>query len=95
MVDDASIDSTPEPLRAWCGRDARVRVVRRAVATGAVAARRDAVAAARTPLLAMLDADDVAAPDRLRRQVAEMATRPALVLLGTGPGTWAPTVTSS
>jgi hypothetical protein len=32
----------------------------------------------------MLDADDVAAPERLRRQVDEMATRPALVLLGTG-----------
>ena len=44
----------------------------------------EAVAAAHGPLLAMLDADDVAAPDRLRRQVAEMASRPALVLLGTG-----------
>ena len=84
VVDDASLDVTPEMLRTWCERDPRVRVLRRAVATGTVAARREAVAAARGPLLAMLDADDVAAPDRLRRQVAEMATRPALVLLGTG-----------
>jgi glycosyltransferase involved in cell wall biosynthesis len=84
VVDDASIDATPEMLGEWCERDSRVRIVRRDAATGAVAARRDAVAAARGPLLAMIDADDVAAPDRLRRQVAEMAARPALVLLGTG-----------
>ena len=84
VVDDASVDATPELLRAWCDRDSRVRVLRRPEATGAVAARSDAVAAARGSLLAMLDSDDVSAPERLRRQVAEMTARPALVLLGTG-----------
>jgi glycosyltransferase involved in cell wall biosynthesis len=45
VVDDASIDATPEMLGEWCERDSRVRIVRRDAATGAVAARRDAVAA--------------------------------------------------
>ncbi|WP_146604709.1 glycosyltransferase, partial [Rhodoplanes roseus] len=62
-------------------RDPRVRILE-THRRGLVAALNAALAAAAGPFLARLDADDVATPGRLTRQLAVMEARPALGLLG-------------
>ena len=80
VVDDGSTDDTPL-LLAWV-RDPRL-VVERQAHTGLTRALGRALARARAPLVARLDADDVAHPDRLERQRAFLAAHPEVGLLGT------------
>lgn len=82
IVDDGSDDATPAVLAALAD-DVRVRVVRQAK-LGLVAALNRGLAEARATLIARMDADDVAAPDRLARQVALLAAAPEVALVGTG-----------
>lgn len=83
-VDDGSRDSTGELLDAWAGRDERMRVLR-TEPRGLVPALNEAVGAARGGLLARMDADDVAHPERLELQVSFMeAASPELAACGTG-----------
>jgi len=80
-VDDGSTDDTPRTLAGFV--DARVRVARRAH-QGLARSLNDGVSLARAPLIARLDADDVAAPERLARQLAFLDAHPEVGLLGTG-----------
>jgi glycosyltransferase involved in cell wall biosynthesis len=86
-VDDRSTDATAELLADWAARDPCVTVLTRTqkiiVHSGLVPALNQAAAAARAPLLARMDADDVAHPERLARQVAYMAAHPGLAGCGT------------
>jgi glycosyltransferase involved in cell wall biosynthesis len=68
-VDDGSTDATPAILAAYARGDSRFRV-RRQEPAGMVAASEQARAEARAPLIARMDADDVALPERLELQVA-------------------------
>ena len=79
VIDDGSRDATPDLLGAI--RDPRLRVERRAAA-GLTSSLNRALALARAPLVARLDADDVALPDRLARQRAFLAAHPDVGLLG-------------
>jgi hypothetical protein len=81
VVDDGSRDRTPQLLGAWARRDARLRVVEQPP-TGFVVALQRGVSASRGPLIARMDADDVALPRRLQLQVAALDARPALGLVG-------------
>jgi len=67
-VDDGSTDASAERVEAVARDDERVRLVRRPHG-GVAAAANAAVAEARAPLIARMDADDVAHPQRLLRQV--------------------------
>jgi glycosyltransferase involved in cell wall biosynthesis len=79
--DDGSTDGTSEVLRDWAARDRRIRLFEGSQ-LGPAGASNAVVAAARAPLVARMDADDVARGDRLERQMAAMAASPDLVLLG-------------
>ena len=79
VIDDGSADATPELISAFT--DSRVRVERHA-RVGLTRSLNRAIALARAPLLARLDADDVAMPDRLARQHAFMRAHPDVGLLG-------------
>ena len=68
-VDDGSTDATPGILAAHARSDSRFHVLRQESA-GMVAASVHARAEARAPLVARMDADDVALPERLELQVA-------------------------
>jgi glycosyltransferase involved in cell wall biosynthesis len=83
VVDDGSTDSTPARLAEVARRDARVRVLTQA-AGGLTAALNAGCALARGPLIARMDADDVALPDRLERQVAFLDAQRDVALLGGG-----------
>jgi glycosyltransferase involved in cell wall biosynthesis len=80
-VDDGSTDSTPGLLAAV--PDPRLRVERQPRA-GLTRSLARALRLARAPLVARLDADDVAMPERLARQSAFLRDHPDIGLLGTG-----------
>jgi glycosyltransferase involved in cell wall biosynthesis len=68
-------------LSAFAAADCRIRLLRQAP-QGIVAALNAAVAEARAPYLARLDADDRARPDRLGKQFAFMQAHREIGLLG-------------
>ena len=75
VVDDGSRDGTAGFLRGRYGHDARVRVLEKANG-GCGSARNLGVARARAPLVAYLDSDDRARPERLARQAAALDAHP-------------------
>ena len=81
VIDDGSTDTTREILAR--ARDPRVRVEHQTRA-GLTRALNHALALARAPLVARLDADDLALPERLERQLAFLAAHVEVGLLGTG-----------
>ncbi len=80
-VDDGSRDATPEILRRWASEDGRVRVIHHPP-QGIADALETARHAARGRYLARMDADDIAMPDRLARQLAAIEAEPSLVAVG-------------
>jgi glycosyltransferase involved in cell wall biosynthesis len=80
-VDDGSRDGTAAALAALAARDRRVRVVR-GPGEGIARALGRGLAACDAELVARMDADDVAHPRRLERQVAALAALPEVVALG-------------
>ncbi len=80
VIDDASTDETPRLVAAY--DDPRLTLLRLPRNQGPSAARNQGAAVARGRYLAILDADDVALPQRLARQVQYMDANPDLVLSG-------------
>lgn len=82
VVDDGSTDSTPEILGRIAEGDPRMIVHRRRAGRNLAEVLNVAAELSRAPLLARLDADDVALPERLRMQVEFLAAHPEVALLG-------------
>jgi glycosyltransferase involved in cell wall biosynthesis len=80
-VDDGSRDGSAELLEARTFRDPRLRVLR-TPPRGLVAALGLALSEARGPVVARMDADDVAHPERLERQIARLESDPEVDVLG-------------
>lgn len=83
-IDDGSRDGTAAILEGFAARDERVRVLRNPENQGVIRTLNRGVAEARGEIVARMDADDVAAPTRLERQVEVLASRPEIDLVGTG-----------
>jgi len=81
-VDDCSSDASLAILQSF--NDPRVRIIKHDVNMGASISRNDALAAARGEFVAILDADDVCAPERLERQIAFLDANPMVGLVGCG-----------
>lgn len=81
IVDDGSTDATPAIVADHASRDPRI-VVMTQPPTGLVTALNNGLAAASAPLLARLDADDIAEPTRLAEQFEAMMRNPKLAVLG-------------
>jgi glycosyltransferase involved in cell wall biosynthesis len=81
IIDDGSKDQTRSILREYEQRDSRVRITSRPN-KGLTVSLNEALAQAKAPLGARMDADDVAMPDRFEKQVAYMNAHPDVVLLG-------------
>jgi glycosyltransferase involved in cell wall biosynthesis len=82
IVDDGSTDHSLAMLREYAERDGRIRIQSRPN-TGISGALNDGLAMARAELIARMDADDVAMPERFERQVAYLDAHPECVALGT------------
>lgn len=67
VADDCSTDSTVETVAALAETDHRIRLVRNNANIGPGGSRNGAIAVARAPWVALLDADDAFAPGRLAR----------------------------
>lgn len=80
-VDDGSSDDSLEILRSYTSIDGRLRVLSQRNQGGAQARNR-AIVAARAPLVALMDADDMAIPSRLERQLDHLQRRPQISVLG-------------
>jgi glycosyltransferase involved in cell wall biosynthesis len=81
VVDDGSTDATPELLAEVT--NPRVRVLTQPPG-GLTAALNAGCAEAAAPVIARMDADDVALPDRLERQLAFLESHPDVALVGGG-----------
>jgi hypothetical protein len=81
VMDDGSTDGAVDALREIA--DPRLRIERNPHNLGLIATLNRGLELARAPLLARMDADDVALPTRFDRQVATFRERPHLALLGT------------
>ena len=80
LVDDGSTDSTPQRLAKIASGDPRVKLLRREN-SGIVDALNAGWHASEAPLIARHDADDIAAPDRIEKQVALLRATPNVVAL--------------
>jgi glycosyltransferase involved in cell wall biosynthesis len=81
IVDDGSTDATPQTLRSFAAGDSCIRIVT-GPSAGIVAALNTGLAAARADLVARMDADDIALPNRLRLQHEHLAAHPDCVAVG-------------
>lgn len=98
IVDDASTDGTPKILHNYASQDNRIIVLTNEENKERSISRNAAIAYAKSDLIAVMDADDVALPDRLEKQVAFMQAHPEVTVCGSfmayrdAEGTWTGTI---
>ena len=80
LVDDGSTDSSVDTIRSYT--DPRIRLICNEKNLGIPKTRNKGVEQARGEYMAMLDSDDQAYPDRLKKQVAFLDTRPEYAQVG-------------
>ena len=80
IVDDASTDATAARIDSY--EDRRITLIRRERSTGLADALNAGLACIKAPLVARLDADDRAAPDRSQRQREFLVDAPEVAVVG-------------
>lgn len=83
IVDDRSTDGSPDILRRYAEQDDRVLLLRTEAPNSQSNALNTALRRARGEYVAILDADDLAHPQRLERQIEYLEAKPAVGALGT------------
>lgn len=84
IIDDASTDGSSAILRKLTLHDPRIKVIRNDVNNGLGQALALGVKEARGDYVIRMDADDLAVPGRLRRQVEYLDQHPQIDILGGG-----------
>jgi glycosyltransferase involved in cell wall biosynthesis len=82
ILDDGSTDGSLDRLLHWADRDRRIRLLQGEMRSGPVESSNRVVRESRAALVARMDADDVARPERLELQMKALAARPEAVLVG-------------
>ncbi|QAY75126.1 glycosyltransferase family 2 protein [Sphingosinicella sp. BN140058] len=80
--DDGSTDGSTERLRNWAARDPRIRLFIGEHSLGPAASSNWVVSKSSGRLVARMDADDIAHPDRLMRQAEALEAAPSACLVG-------------
>jgi glycosyltransferase involved in cell wall biosynthesis len=83
ILDDGSTDGSGKVLREWEQRDSRIRVFTSERNLGLPGSSNLVVSKAVAPIVARMDADDIAHPDRLKRQWEILKSNPDVVVVGT------------
>ena len=81
IVDDGSTDSTAHIISDWAKKDRRIRVISQGQ-MGIIEALTAGLAQCSAPLIARMDADDLAHRQRLSKQVAFSKENPELAVVG-------------
>ncbi|MFL6725923.1 MAG: glycosyltransferase family 2 protein [Sphingomicrobium sp.] len=76
ILDDASNDGSTQQLRDWAKHDPRIRLIEEQRRLGPALSSERVARAARAPIVARMDADDVSHPDRLGEELAVFARYP-------------------
>src|SRR3954452_4959541 len=76
ILDDASTDGSTERLRVWADRDPRIRLIEERKNLGPAVSSQRVAQAARAPIVARMDADDISYPQRLADQLAVLVNHP-------------------
>lgn len=82
ICDDGSKPAFYEWLRSYCRKDRRIRLLRSRANHGLAAALNHGLKYARGKYIARMDADDIAAADRLARQYAFLESHAEYALVG-------------
>jgi glycosyltransferase involved in cell wall biosynthesis len=82
IIDDGSTDSSLELLSKLAALDARIRLVSREN-KGLIATLNEAISLAKSDYIARMDADDIALPTRLAKQLEFLQSNPKVAVLGT------------
>jgi glycosyltransferase involved in cell wall biosynthesis len=82
ILNDGSTDDSSQVLHTLAARDPRIRLIEREN-RGLVASLNELVMAARAPLLARMDCDDIAVETRFDKQIAYLRAHPEIGVLGT------------
>lgn len=82
IIDDASIDASPVIAARWAARDDRITVLHNEHNLRLQRTLNRGLRHARGEYIARLDSDDIWYPEKLEKQLARLAERPGIVLLG-------------
>jgi glycosyltransferase involved in cell wall biosynthesis len=83
ILDDGSTDGSAKVLRDWARKDPRIHLLATNRRSGLSHSSNLLVSKAQAPLVARMDADDIAHPNRLWRQWELIEGNSAIVLVGT------------
>jgi glycosyltransferase involved in cell wall biosynthesis len=83
ILNDNSSDATASILEEYAKKDDRVVVVTKTSNEGPANLRNEGIEKANTPLIALLDADDIALPTRFEKQIIVLEADNELALCGT------------
>jgi glycosyltransferase involved in cell wall biosynthesis len=83
ILNDNSSDTTASILEDYAKKDDRVVVVTKTSNEGPANLRNEGIEKANTPLIALLDADDIALPTRFEKQIQVLEADNELALCGT------------
>lgn len=81
IIDDGSTDGSAAVLGRYAARDERIRLFRRPN-RGVAVTRNEGITLSRGRFIAMMDADDIAPPERLERELAFLRTHPDHAAVG-------------
>ncbi|WP_417535536.1 glycosyltransferase family 2 protein [Methylophaga sp.] len=81
IINDGSTDTTLDVLTEYSSHDERIRVVSRGN-KGLVASLNEGISIARAPFIARMDADDIAFPSRLEKQLTFISENSNIVCVG-------------
>lgn len=82
IIEDRSTDGSAAIVRAFAERDARIRPIFHQSNAGLAATLNEGLRDARSDLVARMDQDDVALPNRLSTQIRFLRTRPQVAVAG-------------
>ena len=83
ILNDNSSDATASILEEYAKKDDRVVVITKTSNEGPANLRNEGIEKANTPLIALLDADDIALPKRFEKQIQLLEANEDLALCGT------------
>lgn len=81
IIDDGSTDDSPQILNEYARADSRIRIVSQ-TNRGLTKTLNQGIVLARGQFIARMDADDIALPDRLQKQVDYLLAHPHCVMIG-------------